>query len=65
MVVGDNRNFVSALITVDAEALEFWKKQNNKTGSIADLVDDADLRAAVAEDFEAAGGVLDVAALIG
>ncbi|GLU46078.1 AMP-dependent synthetase/ligase [Nocardiopsis ansamitocini] len=49
MVVGDNRNFVSALITVDAEALEFWKKQNNKTGSIADLVDDADLRAAVQE----------------
>ncbi|GAA3734433.1 long-chain acyl-CoA synthetase [Spinactinospora alkalitolerans] len=47
MVVGDNRNFISALITVDAEALEFWKKQNGKTGEVADLKDDPDLVAAI------------------
>ena len=47
MVVGDNRKFVSALITIDPEAFEFWKKQHNKTGTIAELVDDPDLRATV------------------
>jgi len=47
MVVGDNRKFVSALITIDPEAFEFWKQQNNKTGTIAELVDDPDLRALV------------------
>nr|WP_218902348.1 long-chain fatty acid--CoA ligase [Streptomonospora nanhaiensis] len=49
MVVGDNRNFVSALITIDEEAFEFWKGQHDKTGSIADLVDDPDLVATVQE----------------
>jgi len=47
MVVGDNRKFVSALITIDPEAFEFWKKQHGKTGTIAELVDDPDLRATV------------------
>ncbi len=47
MVIGDNRNFVSALITVDPDALEFWKQQNNKSGDMADLSDDSDLIAAV------------------
>jgi len=47
MVVGDNRKFVAALITIDPEAFEFWKKQHNKTGTIAELVDDPDLRATV------------------
>ncbi|PSK90568.1 long-chain acyl-CoA synthetase [Murinocardiopsis flavida] len=47
LVVGDNRNFIAALITVDPEALEFWKQQNGKSGGVADLVDDPDLIAAV------------------
>lgn len=47
MVVGDNRKFVSALITIDPEAFEFWKQQHNKTGTIAELVNDPDLRATV------------------
>ncbi|GAA3736378.1 AMP-dependent synthetase/ligase [Salinactinospora qingdaonensis] len=49
MVVGDNRNFISALITLDPEALEFWKNQRGKTGGIAELTDDPDLIAAVQE----------------
>ncbi|MFC4866160.1 MULTISPECIES: long-chain fatty acid--CoA ligase [Streptomonospora] len=49
MVVGDNRNFISALITVDPEAFEFWKKEKGKTGDIPDLVEDPDLVAAVQE----------------
>ena len=47
MVLGDNRKFVSALITIDPEAFEFWKKQNDKSGDIPDLVDDPDLVAEV------------------
>ncbi|MBB4930832.1 long-chain acyl-CoA synthetase [Lipingzhangella halophila] len=47
MVVGDNRNFVSALITIDSEALEFWKQQNSKSGDTADLSEDPDLVAEV------------------
>ncbi|MUL40929.1 long-chain fatty acid--CoA ligase [Streptomonospora sp. PA3] len=49
MVVGDNRNFVSALITIDPEAFEFWKKQHGKSGTIAELVEDPDLVATVQE----------------
>ncbi|MFC3998730.1 AMP-dependent synthetase/ligase [Nocardiopsis sediminis] len=49
MVIGDNRNFISALITIDPEAFEFWKKQNAKSGGIADNLADADLHAAVQE----------------
>ncbi|MFC7330369.1 AMP-dependent synthetase/ligase [Marinactinospora rubrisoli] len=49
IVVGDNRNFVAALITLDPEALEFWKQQNGKdpAATAAALADDPDLRAAV------------------
>ncbi|MDS1268699.1 long-chain fatty acid--CoA ligase [Lipingzhangella sp. LS1_29] len=47
MVVGDGRNFISALVTIDPEAIEFWKQQNNKTGEIAELVDDPDLVAEI------------------
>ena len=49
MVVGDNRKFVSALITIDPEAFEFWKKQNGKSGDVPSLVNDPDLVAAVQE----------------
>ncbi|MFC4561531.1 AMP-dependent synthetase/ligase [Nocardiopsis mangrovi] len=47
MVIGDNRNFISALITIDPDAFEFWKKQNAKSGGIADNIADPDLIAAV------------------
>jgi long-chain acyl-CoA synthetase len=53
MVVGDNRPFIACLITLDPEALEFWKQQHGKPAdaSPADLADDpeliADLQAAV------------------
>ncbi|WP_305094476.1 long-chain fatty acid--CoA ligase [Prescottella sp. R16] len=49
VVVGDGRPFVGALLTVDAEPFEDWKAANGKpvAATIADLVDDADLRAAL------------------
>ncbi|MCG5432705.1 long-chain fatty acid--CoA ligase [Mycobacterium sp. MYCO198283] len=49
MVVGDNRPFVAALITIDPEAFDGWKERNSKDSgaSVADLVDDSDLRAEI------------------
>ena len=47
MVVGDQKPFVAALVTLDAEALPDWARAHGKPAdaSAADLVDDPDLRA--------------------
>jgi long-chain acyl-CoA synthetase len=48
MVVGDDRPFIAALITIDPEAFEAWAQANGKAGkSVADLRDDPDLRAEI------------------
>jgi long-chain acyl-CoA synthetase len=48
MVVGDNKPFIGALVTIDPEAFPAWAKQHDKgDASIADLVDDADLNAEI------------------
>ena len=49
MVVGDGKPFVAALITLDTEAFELWKKRHGKPAdaTIAALRDDPDLVAAV------------------
>jgi long-chain acyl-CoA synthetase len=49
MVVGDQRPFIGALVTIDEEFFPTWKEQNGKpaNATVADLVDDPDLRAAV------------------
>jgi long-chain acyl-CoA synthetase len=46
-VVGDNRPFIACLITLDPEALDFWKSQHGKPADATaeDLADDADLHA--------------------
>jgi len=49
MVVGDGRPYVGALVTLDAEALRPWADARHKEGTVAALVDDPDLRAAVQE----------------
>jgi long-chain acyl-CoA synthetase len=54
MVVGDNRKFIAALITIDPESFEQWKQANGKTGTIADLTEDPDLVAAVQEAVDGA-----------
>jgi long-chain acyl-CoA synthetase len=45
MVVGDNRPYVAALVTVDEEMLPHWKQQHGKPAdaTIASLRDDPDL----------------------
>lgn len=49
MVVGDAQPFIGALITIDPEALPGWRERNGKPAAegVADLVDDADLRAEI------------------
>ncbi|KQY63924.1 MULTISPECIES: AMP-dependent synthetase/ligase [unclassified Nocardioides] len=47
IVVGDGEPFIGALVTIDPESFPHWALENGKSGSIADLVDDEDLRAAV------------------
>jgi long-chain acyl-CoA synthetase len=47
LVVGDQKPFIAALVTIDEDALPAWKKAHGKPegATVADLVDDADLRA--------------------
>jgi long-chain acyl-CoA synthetase len=48
VVVGDNRKFIAALITIDEEQFPGWASRNGKEGrKVGDLVDDEDLRAEI------------------
>jgi len=47
MVVGDQQPFIACLVTLDAEAIEPWAKAKGKSGNVADLVDDADVKAEI------------------
>jgi long-chain acyl-CoA synthetase len=49
MVVGDQRPFIGALVTIDEEYFPTWKSQHGKPANagVADLAGDADLRAEV------------------
>lgn len=49
MVVGDTKPFVAALVTLDADAVKLWLRSRGRDErtSIADLVNDADIRAEV------------------
>jgi long-chain acyl-CoA synthetase len=58
MVVGDNQPFIAALVTIDPEAFPAWAEANGKSGAIADLTDDPDLRAAVEAAIEDANSAV-------
>jgi len=48
MVVGDAQPFIGALVTIDPESFPAWVQQNDKgTATVADLVEDPDLVAAI------------------
>jgi len=47
MVIGDGQPFIAALVTIDPEAFPTWAQANGKSGSVADHIDDPDLRAEV------------------
>jgi long-chain acyl-CoA synthetase len=52
LVVGDQKPFIAALVTIDEDAFPAWKSEHGKDekATVGDLVDDEDLRA----DIEAA-----------
>ncbi|MFI6638220.1 AMP-dependent synthetase/ligase [Streptomyces sp. NPDC050504] len=47
MVVGDNRSYVAALVTLDPEAVAHWLSVRGRRASIAELCDDPGMRADV------------------
>ena len=48
IVVGDNRPYIAALITIDEETFPGWAEQNGKSGhKVADLLEDDTLRAEI------------------
>ncbi|MFD9891108.1 AMP-dependent synthetase/ligase [Amycolatopsis sp. NPDC059027] len=49
MVVGDQRPFIGALVTIDEEYFPSWKSQHGKPAgaTVAELADDAELRAEI------------------
>jgi long-chain acyl-CoA synthetase len=49
VLVGDQRPFVGALVTLDVEAFSEWKREHGKpeTATVADLGSDADLTSAI------------------
>ncbi|RVW05626.1 AMP-dependent synthetase/ligase [Rhodococcus xishaensis] len=51
IVVGDQKPFIGALITIDAEALPGWNERNGKPAAtaVAELLADADLNAEIDE----------------
>lgn len=56
LVLGDQRPFIAALVTVDEEALSAWKAAHGKpeTATVADLANDEELRAAIQEAIDEA-----------
>jgi long-chain acyl-CoA synthetase len=58
MVVGDNRKFIAALITIDPESFAQWREANGKSGEIADLTGDPDLNAAIQEAVDNANNAV-------
>lgn len=58
MVVGDGQKFIAALVTIDEDHFPHWADSMDKTGSIADLIDDHDLRAAIGGAVEEANGAV-------
>jgi long-chain acyl-CoA synthetase len=47
IVVGDGQPYIAALVTIDTESFPAWAKAHGKSGDVADLVDDPDLRAEI------------------
>ncbi|WP_314037730.1 long-chain fatty acid--CoA ligase [Dietzia sp. CH92] len=54
VVVGDNRNYIAALVTIDPETFPAWRDRHGKTGEVEDLLTDGDLVGAVQDAVDRA-----------
>ena len=45
--MGDNRNYIAALVTIDQETFPAWRDKHGKTGEVEDLLRDGDLVGAI------------------
>lgn len=54
VVVGDNRSFIAALITIDQETFPAWRDKSGKTGEVSDLLQDGDLVGAIQDAVDRA-----------
>lgn len=56
LVVGDRRPYIAALVTIDPEFFAVWVTENEKPSglTVADAVDDTDLRVAITEAVDEA-----------
>lgn len=52
VVIGDNRRYLTALVTLDAEALAHWARERGKTTTFEELTRDPELRGAVSATIE-------------
>ena len=43
VVIGDNRSYISALVTIDPDTFEDWKKRHGKSGTLEELHRDGEL----------------------
>ena len=64
IVVGDAQPFIAVMVTIDPDEYPRWAEQNGKTGAIADMTDDEDLKATISEAIEAANGAVSKAEAI-
>jgi len=59
MVVGDRRNYIAALVTLDQESLDAWLAEHGRPSQpAAELTSDPQLRAAVQEAVDAANATV-------
>ncbi len=58
MVVGDNRAFIGALVTLDAEALEAFAAEHELSGGVAELKDDPRVQAEIDRAVEHANAAV-------
>ncbi len=58
LVVGDGRPFIGALVTLDPEPFAAWAEAHGKSGSLASLTEDPDLRAEVETAIEEANAAV-------
>jgi long-chain acyl-CoA synthetase len=63
VVVGDARPYIGALVTIDLDVFEQWKREHDKpeSAAVADLKDDPDLRAEIGEAVDGANKAVSAA----